>query len=46
MEQKGWESIGCLNMKYKHYVTSRQKDTVRDWGDFKMPAFPSTRLVQ
>ena len=33
MEQNGWESIGCLEMKHNHYVTSRQRDTVRDQGD-------------
>ena len=45
MEQKGWELIGCLDMKHNYYVTSRQRDTVRDWGDLKMSAFPSTCLV-
>ena len=25
MEQKGWESIGCPDVKHNHYETSRQK---------------------
>ena len=43
MEQKEGESIGCLDMKHNHYVTWRQRDTVRDRGDFS--AFPSSHLV-
>ena len=25
MERKGWESIGCPDVKDNHYVTSRQR---------------------
>ena len=25
MERKGWESIGCPDVKGNHYVTSRQR---------------------
>ena len=40
MEQKGGESMGCPDVKHRHYVTSKQ----RILGWLMMSAFPSTRL--
>ena len=47
MEQKGWESIGCSDVKHNHYVTLRQRilfGTGVTW-DVGIWRFPSTGLV-